>query len=208
MVRYLLAALTLFLVAAAPIGSTAAPVEGDYTARDFTFASGEKLPALRLHCTTLGTPRRDAAGHVTNAVMILHGTGGSGKQFFASQFANELFGPGQPLDTSVYYVILPDEIGHGASSKPSDGLHARFPHYAYADMVAADHLLLTKGLGVDRLRLLMGTSMGCMHTLSYAEAYPGFARVLMPLACVPVPISGANRQWRKLAIDGIKLDPA
>lgn len=208
MVRFLLAALTLFLVAAAPIGSTAAPVEGDYTARDFIFASGEKLPALRLHYTTLGTPRRDAAGHVINAVMILHGTGGTGQQFFAPQFANVLFGPGQPLDTSVYYVILPDEIGHGASSKPSDGLHARFPHYAYADMVAADHLLLTKGLGVDRLRLLMGTSMGCMHTLSYAEAYPGFARALMPLACVPVPISGANRQWRKLAIDGIKLDPA
>lgn len=201
MLRLLLAFLALSLIAAAPI-------EGDYAVKDFTFASGERLPELRLHYTTLGTPRRDGAGHVVNAVMVIHGTGGTGKQFLLPQFAGELFGPGQPLDTSRYYVILPDSIGHGGSSKPSDGLHARFPHYGYADMVAAHHALLTQGLGVDRLRLLMGTSMGCMHTLTFAEVYPGFARALMPLACLPVPIAGANRQWRKLAIDGIKLDPA
>lgn len=203
MVRLLALVALLF---AAP--AMAAPLEGDFIARDFAFASGEHLPELRLHYTTLGTPRRDAAGHVVNAVMILHGTGGTGQQFFAPQFAGVLFGPGQPLDTTRWYVILPDGIGHGRSSKPSDGLHARFPHYGYTDMVAAHHLLLTQGLGVDRLRLLMGTSMGCMHTIAYAEAYPGFARALLPLACQPVQLAGANRQWRKLAIDAIRADPA
>jgi homoserine O-acetyltransferase/O-succinyltransferase len=182
--------------------------EGDYVARNFHFASGALLPELRLHYTTLGRPARDAGGHVTNAVLILHGTGGDGHQFLRPQFAGELYGPGQPLDVSKYYVILPDGIGHGKSSKPSDGAHARFPEYGYADMVAAQHLLLTEGLGIDRLRLLMGTSMGCMHAFLWGEAHPDFMDALMPLACLPVPIAGRNRMWRRMLIDAIREDPA
>jgi homoserine O-acetyltransferase/O-succinyltransferase len=182
--------------------------EGDYVAHNFRFASGATLPELRLHYTTLGRPARDAGGHVTNAVLILHGTGGDGHQFLRPQFADELYGPGQPLDVSRYYVILPDGIGHGKSSKPSDGAHARFPEYAYADMVAAQHLLLTAGLGVDHLRLVMGTSMGCMHAFLWGETYPDFMAALMPLACLPVPIAGRNRMWRRMLIDAIRDDPA
>jgi homoserine O-acetyltransferase len=200
---------------AAVIGPTAAAdtaalpaEEGDYIARNFRFASGATLPELRLHYTTLGRPARDAAGHVTNAVLILHGTGGDGHQFLRPQFAGELFGPGQPLDIAKYYVILPDGIGHGKSSKPSDGLHARFPEYSYTDMVVAQHRLLTEGLGVDHLRLLMGTSMGCMHGFVWGETYPDFMAALMPLACLPVPIAGRNRMWRRMLIDAIREDPA
>jgi homoserine O-acetyltransferase len=182
--------------------------EGDYVAREFRFASGAVLPELRLHYTTLGRPTRDASGHVTNAVLVLHGTGGDGHQFLRPQFAGELFGPGQPLDVAKYYVILPDGIGHGRSSKPSDGLHAHFPEYGYQDMVAAQHLLLTQGLKVDRLRLLMGTSMGCMHAFVWGETYPDFAQALMPLACLPVQIAGRNRMWRRMVIDAIREDPA
>jgi homoserine O-acetyltransferase len=163
---------------------------------------------LRLHYTTLGQPRRDAAGRVVNAVMVLHGTGGSGAQFLQPQFADVLYGPGGLLDIRRWYVILPDGIGHGKSSKPSDGLHARFPHYDYADMVAAQHILLTQGLHVDHLRLLMGTSMGCMHDFVWAETYPTFADAVMPLACLPVPIAGRNRMWRRALIDAIKDDPS
>jgi homoserine O-acetyltransferase len=181
--------------------------EGDYTARNFRFRSGETLPQLRLHYTTLGTPRRDAAGHVTNAVMVLHGTGGSGGQFLRPQFAGVLFTPGGVLDPAKYFIILPDGIGHGKSSKPSDGLHARFPKYDYDDMVAAQHLLLTEGLKVDSLRVLMGTSMGCMHGFVWGETYPGFAKALMPMACQTVPIAGRNRVWRKMVMDAITTDP-
>ena len=203
-------------LAAAP-ASPAAPaaaasrwptVAGDYAISDFAFASGERLSALRLHYTTLGTPHRDAGGRIDNAVMVLHGTGGSGGQFLQPQFADQLYGPGQPLDIARFYVILPDGIGHGKSSKPSDGLHARFPHYDYADMVRADHALITQGLKIERLRLVIGTSMGCMHSFVLAEAYPGFARALMPMACLPVEIAGRNRMWRQLSIDAIKADPA
>ena len=183
-------------------------VEGDYVARDFAFHSGERMAALRLHYTTLGQPHRDAAGRIDNAVMVLHGTGGTGQQFFNPVFANELFGPGQPLDITRYYIILPDAIGHGKSSKPSDGLHMRFPKYDYADMVEAQHRLLVDGLKVTSLRLLMGTSMGCMHDFVWAEAYPGFARAIMPTACLPVELAGRNRTWRKLSIDAIEADPA
>jgi homoserine O-acetyltransferase len=183
------------------------PTEGDFAIKDFVFASGEKLPELRIHYTTLGKPRRDAAGHVTNAVLVMHGTGGSGQQFARPQFADVLFGPGQPLDVSRYYVILPDDIGHGKSSKPSDGLHARFPHYGYTDMVAAEHALVVDGLKVDRLRLVMGTSMGCMHAWMWAESWPSIMDAVMPLACLPVQIAGRNRQWRKTLIDAIMNDP-
>ncbi len=182
--------------------------EGDHVARDFHFVSGEVLPELRTHYATLGSPKRDAKGHVTNAVLILHGTGGSGRQFLSPQFAQELYGPGQPLDITRYYVILADGIGHGKSSKPSDGLRMKFPHYDYDDMVEAERRMLVDGLKVDRLRLILGTSMGCMHAFVWGEAHPGMVRAMMPLACLPVQIAGLNRMWRKLVMDGIRQDPA
>ena len=179
---------------------------GDFIAKDFQFRDGEKLAELRLHYRTLGKPARDAAGHVTNAVMILHGTGGTGAQFLQPQFADELFGPGQLLDTAKYYIILPDGIGHGKSSKPSDGLHVKFPQYDYDDMVAAQHAL-AQHLGVEHLRLILGTSMGCMHSFVWAETYPDFMDALMPLACQSVQIAGRNRIWRKMVMDAIRQDP-
>jgi homoserine O-acetyltransferase len=183
------------------------PHEGDYAIRDFRFTSGENLPELRLHYTTLGEPRRNGAGVVENAVLILHGTGGSGQQFLRPYFAEVLFGPGQLLDVARYHVILPDDIGHGKSSKPSDGLHARFPHYNYADMIAAEYRLITEGLRVNHLRLVMGTSMGGMHTWMWGEQYPDFMDALMPLARAPVQIAGRNRMFRKMIIDSIRTDP-
>jgi homoserine O-acetyltransferase/O-succinyltransferase len=183
------------------------PTEADYVARDFHFRSGETLPELRLHYTTLGKPERDSSGKVTNAVLILHGTGGSGHQFLAPQFADVLFGPGQLLDANRYFIILPDNIGHGKSSKPSDGMRAHFPQYDYDDMVAAQHELLEKGLGVNHLRLLMGTSMGCMHSWVWGETYPEFMDAMMSLACLPVQIAGRNRLWREMVIEGIRQDP-
>jgi homoserine O-acetyltransferase len=184
-----------------------APQEGDFIIRDFRFKSGESLPELRLHYTTLGQPARDEQGRTTNAVLIMHGTGGSGKNLLVPQFAGELFGPGQPLDATRYYLILPDAVGHGGSSKPSDGLHARFPQYDYDDMVAAQHRLVTEGLGVNHLRLVMGTSMGCMHTWVWGTTHPDFMDAMMPLACQPVEIAGRNRIWRKLMMDAIRSDP-
>jgi homoserine O-acetyltransferase/O-succinyltransferase len=183
------------------------PQEGDYVSHDFHFRSGETLPELRLHYHTFGKPARDATGRVTNAVLILHGTGGTGKQFLQRQFADVLFGPGQPLDVSRYFIVLPDDIGHGQSSKPSDGMHAHFPQYDYDDMVAGEHELLEKGLSVNHLRLVMGTSMGCMHSWVWTETYPDFMDAAMPLACLPVQIAGRNRMWRKMVIDGIRQDP-
>jgi homoserine O-acetyltransferase len=183
------------------------PVPGDFAMKDFAFASGEKLPELRLHYVTLGTIKRDPAGHVTNAVLILHGTTGSSQGFTRKEFADVVFGPGQALDLSRYYVILADDIGHGGSSKPSDGLRARFPHYAYADMVAAEHALVVDGLKVDHLALVMGTSMGCMHSWLWAEKWPSAMDAVLGLACLPAPIAGRNRAWRKMVIDGIEQDP-
>jgi homoserine O-acetyltransferase/O-succinyltransferase len=213
MLRALLFAATLAMGGAAlaqpaPSPIAAAAREGDFTVRDFKFASGVTLPELKLHYTTLGVPKRDASGRITNAVMVLHGTGGSGRQFLQPQFADELYGPGQPLDVSRFYVILPDGIGHGQSSKPSDGLKMSFPAYDYADMVEAQRRLLVDGLGVTKLRLLMGTSMGCMHGFMWGEVHPDFAQAIMPLACLPTQIAGQNRMWRKLTIDAIKADPA
>lgn len=183
------------------------PVSGNYLAQDFRFASGQTLAQLRMHYTTLGNPHRGPDGHIDNAVLILHGTGGSGANFLNEHFAGELFGPGQPLDSTRFFLILPDNLGHGASSKPSDGLHAKFPHYDYEDMVRAQHLLLTQGLQVDHLRLIIGTSMGCMHSWVWGETHPGFADALMPLACLPVPIAGRNRIWRDLLLTSITQDP-
>jgi len=193
--------------AKAPTSTKPTPTEGNYIAHNFHFQSGETLPELRLHYTTFGKPAKDASGKVTNVVLILHGTGGTGHQFLAPQFADVLFGPGQLLDATRYFIILPDNIGHGKSSKPSDGLHAHFPQYDYGDMVAAQHELLGKGLGVNHLRLVIGTSMGCMHSWVWGETYPDFMDALMPLACLPVQIAGRNRLWRKMVIDGIRQDP-
>lgn len=184
-----------------------APKEGDYLAHDFKFRSGEQMAELRLHYRTLGNPARDASGRITNAVLLLHGTGGSGQQFLAPQFADVLYGPGEPLDLSRYFIIAVDGIGHGHSSKPSDGMHAHFPQYDYDDMVLAQHLLLTEGLGVQHLRLIFGTSMGCMHAFVWGETYPTFMDALMPMACLPVQIAGRNRIWRKLLMDAIRSDP-
>jgi homoserine O-acetyltransferase/O-succinyltransferase len=210
MLKLLIALLALAWAgtAAAQADYAAKLKEGDAVLRDFRFGSGERMAELRVHYATLGTPRRDSKGGVTNAVMVLHGTGGSGRQFLQPQFANELFGPGQPLDLARFYVILPDGIGHGKSSKPSDGMRMRFPRYDYDDMVEAQRRMLVEGLGVSRLRLLMGTSMGCMHGFVWAEAHPDFARAIMPMACLPVEIAGHNRMWRKLAVEGVKSDPA
>src|ERR1700726_1629134 len=191
----------------ADFASTAATTEGDYVIHDFHFASGETLPELRLHYTALGKPRRDSHGRVANAVLILHGTGGSGRSLLNEHFAGVLFGRGQLLDTNKYFIILPDGIGHGKSSKPSDGLHAHFPQYTYADMVAAQQEMLQQGLQVDHLRLVMGTSMGCMHTFMWGETFPDFMDALMPLACLPVQIAGRNRLWRNLIIQAIRTDP-
>jgi homoserine O-acetyltransferase len=189
-----------------PIGSLR-PLEGDYVIPDYHFASGEALPELRLHYSILGKPRRDEHGRVVNAVLILHATGGSGHGFMVDRFAGVLFGKGQLLDANRYYLIMPDAIGHGGSSKPSDGLHARFPQYDYDDMVQAQYALLTQGLKVDHLRLVVGASMGCMHTFLWLERYPAFADAAMPLACLPVPIAGRNRLWRDLVTDSIRTDP-
>jgi homoserine O-acetyltransferase/O-succinyltransferase len=184
------------------------PVEDDFVIRDFHFSSGESLPQLRIHYRTFGRPQADAHGVVRNAVLVMHGTGGSGASLLRAEFAGELFGPGQPLDATRYFIVLPDGIGHGKSSKPSDGLHAHFPHYGYTDMVRADYLLLTQGLKVNHARLIMGTSMGAMHTWLWGEQHPDFMDALMPLASLPTQISGRNRVWRKLVIDAIRNDPA
>jgi homoserine O-acetyltransferase len=206
--RIILALAALFAVPAHAEDWASRALERDVVLKDFGFTDGEVLPELRMHVTTLGAPHRDAAGRIDNAVMVLHGTGGTGKQFFRPQFADELYGPGQPLDIRKWYVILPDNIGHGGSSKPSDGMRMRFPRYGYADMVAAQARMLREGLGVERLELIMGTSMGCMHTFVWGETRPGFARRLAPFACNAVEIAGRNRIWRKMSIDAIRADPA
>jgi homoserine O-acetyltransferase len=182
--------------------------EGDYHARDFRFGTGDTLASLTLHYRTLGTPRRDAAGVVRNAVLILHGTGGAGGSFLGQTFGGQLFGSGQLLDATKYFIVLPDGIGHGKSSKPSDGLHARFPKYTYDDMVRSQHLLLTDGLKVDHLRLVLGTSMGAMHCWVWGETYPGFVDGLVPLASAPTAIAGRNRVMRTMIMDSITHDPA
>lgn len=210
--KILTAALIAPLVAmAAPAAaqlSTKWPVaQGDATFRDFRFQTGETLPELKMHYRTLGKPIKDEKGQITNAVMILHGTGGTGAQFLRPQFADELFGPGQPLDIAKYWIILPDSIGHGGSSKPSDGLRMAFPKYTYDDMVEAQRRLLVDHLKVTSLRLLAGTSMGCMHSFVWGTTHPGFARAMFPTACLPVEIAGRNRTWRKMSIDAIKADP-
>jgi len=207
----------LLLMAVASSGQTSAspantsswpaPEEGNYIAHNFRFQSGETMPEVRMHYSTLGKLAKDASGRATNAVLILHGTGGSGHSLLRPIFAGVLFGPGQLLDANKYFIILPDNVGHGQSSKPSDGMRAHFPQYDYADMIALQKELVEKGLGVNHLRLVMGTSMGCMHSWMWGETYPDFVDALMPLACLPIQIAGRNRIWRKMVIDGVRQDP-
>ncbi len=184
------------------------PVEDDYLIRNFRFRSGETLAELKIHYRTIGKPVLNSAGVTQNAVLILHGTGGAGTQFLAEQFAGILFGKGQLLDANRYFIVLPDGIGHGKSSKPSDGQHASFPHYTYDDMVDAQHRLITERLGINHLRLVMGTSMGGMHTWVWGETYPDFMDALMPLASLPVEIAGRNRVMRSMIMTAIRSDPA
>jgi homoserine O-acetyltransferase/O-succinyltransferase len=180
--------------------------EGSVVLSNFRFGTGETLPELRLHYITLGLPHRNSAGHTDNAVLLLHGTGGNAHSLMNPVFSNVLFGPGQPLDISKYFLILPDDIGHGQSSKPSDGLHAHFPAYDYDDMVRSQHMMLEQ-MKIDHLRLILGTSMGCMQTFVWGETYPGFSDALAPFACLPVQIAGRNRMMRYMAIQAIKQDP-
>jgi len=200
--------LFLFLAVSARAADYPAAVEGDYTIHDFKFASGENLPQLRIHYRTLGKIDKDGQGKTRNAVLIMHGTTGSGAQFIRPEFAGELFGKDQPLDATKFFVVLPDGIGHGKSSKPSDGMHAKFPRYGYIDMVEAQYRLLTDGLGINHARLVMGTSMGGMHTWLWGESHPEFMDALTPLASLPTQISGRNRAWRRMIIDAIRNDPA
>ena len=184
-----------------------APKEADFVLRDYKFASGDTMPELRLHYRTLGEPQKDANGIVRNAVLITHGTTGSGAQFIRPEFAGELFGAGQLLDATKFFIILPDAIGHGKSSKPSDGLRGKFPRYGYRDMVDAQFRLVTEGLGVNHARLVMGTSMGGMHTWLWGQMHPEFMDALLPLASLPTQIAGRNRAWRRVVIDAIRSDP-
>ena len=200
--------LSILIARFASGGDYPAPTESDFTIHDFKFASGETLPELRLHHRTLGKQEKDAQGRTTNAILIMHGTTGSGAQFIRPEFAGELFGKDQPLDVTKFFIILPDAIGHGKSSKPSDEMHAKFPRYGYIDMVEAQYRLLTEGLGVNHARLVMGTSMGGMHTWLWGESHPDFMDALMPLASLPTQISGRNRAWRRMTIDAIRNDPA
>jgi len=205
---YVLVILAVITGGSALASDNPKPTVGDFLIRNFRFASGEELPELRIHYHTFGQAHRNQKGHVDNAILILHGTTGNGANFLRPEFEGELFGSQQPLDAKRYFLIIPDGIGHGGSSKPSDGLHARFPHYRYHDMIEAQYQLLTEGLQVDHLRLVMGTSMGGMHTWLWGELHPDFIDALMPLACLPTQISGRNRVWRRLIIDAIRNDPA
>ena len=206
-IRVLVLALLLVSVETIFAADYPAPVEGDYVVRDFKFASGETLPELKIHYRTIGQPVKNEKGIVRNAVLITHGTTGSGAQFIRPEFAGELFGAGQLLDAAKYFIILPDGIGHGKSSKPSDGMHAKFPRYGYVDMIEAQFRLLNDGLEVPHARLVMGTSMGGMHTWLWGEAHPEFMDALLPLASLPTQISGRNRAWRRMVIDAIRHDP-
>jgi homoserine O-acetyltransferase len=205
------AAVAVALCAAATPGSaqTTWPNqrEDNFVLKDFRFASGETLPELRLHYRTLGTPRRDAAGRITNGVLLLHGTSGSSASFLQATLADELFAKGQPLDAAQYFIVLPDAIGAGGSSRPSDGLRGRFPRYRYRDMVEAQYRLVTEGLGIRHLRLVLGTSMGGMQTWMWGETYPDFMDGLVPIASQPTAMSGRNWITRRIRIEAIRNDP-
>jgi homoserine O-acetyltransferase len=200
-------ALLLLLSLSAYAANFPTPKDGTYIAHNFKFKSGETLPEVKIHYYTFGTPQKDASGRTTNAVLILHGTSGSGRQFLIDGFAGVLFNPGQLLDATKYFIVIPDNVGHGQSSKPSDGLHMHFPKYEYDDMIELQYRLLSEGLGVNHMRLVMGTSMGGMHSWLWGEQHPGFMDALMPLASAPVEIAGRNRMMRRMFMDSITNDP-
>lgn len=177
-----------------------APKEATFVARDFRFHTGEVMPELKLHYTTIGAP-------TGQPVLLLHGTGGSARGFLTPAFAGELFGEGQPLDATKYFIILPDAIGAGKSSKPSDGLRGKFPRYNYDDMVAAQHLLVTQGLGIKHLRLVIGNSMGGMQTWMWGQAYPQFMDALVPMAAQPSEMASRNWMMRRLLVESVRSDP-
>jgi homoserine O-acetyltransferase/O-succinyltransferase len=197
-----------FLGALCRAQSDPIPTDSTWVVRDFRFNSGDQLPELKVHYLTFGKPERDAAGHVRNAVLILHGTASSSAPFLSSAFLGALFLEGQALDAGKYFLILPDAIGHGDSSKPSDGLHAKFPPYDYNDMVRAQYRLVREHLGIDHLRLVMGAEMGGMQTWLWGEQYPDFMDALLPLGSAPAQIAGRNRIYRDMVIDSIRSDPA
>lgn len=211
----LIAGLTLLALFAPLVSSAQAPrdvskwqaQDGTFVIPNFHFGTGELLPELKLHYLTLGRPHRDGAGHTDNAVLLLHGTGGNAHSLLNPVFSDVLFAPGAPLDITRFYVILPDDIGHGESSKPSDGLRMHFPQYDYDDMVASQHRMLVEGLKVDHLRLILGTSMGCMQSFVWGETYPKFSDALAPFACLPVELAGRNRVWRYMAMQSIRKTP-
>src|SRR5213080_207967 len=207
-IRFVASLLLILASSSALAADYPPPVESDYTIRDFKFASGESLPELRIHYRTLGKIDKDDQGKTRNAILIMHETTGSGVQFIRQQFAGELFRKDQPLDATKFFIVLPDGIGNGKSSNRSDALHPKFPRYGYIDMVEAQYRLLTDGLGVNHARLVMGTSMGGMHTWLWGESHPDFMDALMPLASLPTQISGRNRAWRRMLIDAIRNDPA
>ena len=197
----------LVLHAAEPVTGGGAVAEHATIVHDFRFASGESLAELKIHYRVLGEPHRDAGGRIDNAVLLLHSTASSGAQFLTASFAGELFGAGQPLDATRFFIVMPDAIGHGGSSKPSDGLRGAFPHYDYTDMVEAQWRVLAEQ-GVQRLRLVLGTSMGCMLTFVWAEKHPQAVQAAMPIACLPTQTAGQNRVWRTAAVEAIRADPA
>jgi len=181
--------------------------EADYVVPAFRFHTGETMKGMKIHYATLGTPRRDAQGHITNAILLLHGTGGTGRGLISAAFGNRVFGPGQVFDIARYYIVLPDAIGHGGTAKPSDGLRTGFPKYDYLDMVNAQHAL-AEHLGIARFELVGGHSMGCMHSWVWATTYPDAMKRLLPLSCIPTEIAGRNRLTRKMVIEAIRSDPA
>ena len=206
--------LAVLIILAVTLGAQTEPhtkwpvKDGIYVIKNFRFGTGETLPELKLHYLTLGEPHRDSAGRTDNAILLLHGTGGNAHTLLNPVFSEVLFGPSQPFDITKYFIIFPDDIGHGESSKPSDGLRMKFPQYDYDDMVASQHTMLVDGLHVDHLRLILGTSMGCMQTFVWGEAFPQFMDGLAPFACYPMELAGRNRMWRYMAMQMIRNDPA
>jgi homoserine O-acetyltransferase len=193
-------AMTLAAISTASAADYPAPKQGEWIAHDFKFHTGDVMPALKLHYTTIGEPTGEP-------VLVLHGTGGSAAAMLTPAFAGELFGPGQPLDASKYFIILPDVVGHGKSSKPSDGLKTTFPQYDYADMVDAQYRLLTEHLGIKHLRLVIGNSMGGMETWLWGEKYPSFMDALVPMASQPTAMSSRNWMLRRMMLESIRNDP-
>jgi homoserine O-acetyltransferase/O-succinyltransferase len=201
--------LTTATLAPAQSAPTTWPTQdGTYIIKNFHFGTGETIPELKLHYLTLGSPHHNAKGEIDNAILLLHGTGGDAHSLLNPVFSEVLFHPGQPFDITRFFLIFPDDIGHGQSSRPSDGLHMHFPQYDYDDMVASQHTMLLEGLHVDHLRLILGTSMGCMQSFVWGETFPQFSDALAPFACLPVELAGRNRMWRYMAMQDIKNDPA